>query len=105
MGCIFGKIHGEKMSVIASMFHTLCLKIYISLWSHFFAELVGNLCHLWRISHVRFEVQPGISHFDSICLSLHMREGDSEMIPESWVFLRSVEVKLSQRTEASLEYC
>lgn len=73
MGCIFGKIRGEKMSVIASMFHTLCFTIHVSLWSHFFAELVGNLCHLWRISHVRFEVQPGISHLDSICLSLHER--------------------------------
>lgn len=45
MGCIFGKIHGEKMSVIASMFHTLCFKIHVSLWSlfFFFAELVGNV--------------------------------------------------------------
>lgn len=54
----------------------------------FFAELVGNMCHLWRTSHVRFEVQPGISRFDSICLSLHMREGDSEMITESCFFFK-----------------
>lgn len=61
MGCIFGKIHGEKMSVIASMFHTLCFKIHVSLWSLFFFFCrVGRkrvICGGPAMSDLRFSLE------------------------------------------------
>ena len=60
MGCIFGKIHGEKMSVIASMFHTLCFKIHVSLWSHFFLLSWQETCVICggsAMSGLRFSLE------------------------------------------------